>query len=202
MGEAVTIDSNLIDNCKLKSGEVLNMPTSQLFKLNNEYSGKSSAQKILEVQDILIKKEVDYLALNVLDEIAWLFNIRGRDIIFNPLVISYALIGRDKSYLFIDSNKLSTAIKDEFNKNNIQILPYNQFGDFLAKLNGVVWLDDKTANYWMYVNANQNADIYLSRSPILFLKATKNDVEISGMKTAHIKDAVAEINFLHWLDTN
>lgn len=202
LGEAVAIDTNLIDNCKLKSGEELAMPVEPLYLVNEEHSGKSTQNKIQEIQKLLKQKEVDYLALNVLDEIAWVFNIRGSDISFNPLVISYALISQDKSYIFVDKNKLSTQVQEVFAKNNIHILAYEEFGDFLAKLNGAVWLDDRTANYWMYVNANQNADIYLARSPVVYMKACKNDVEISGMKHAHIKDAVAEINFLHWLDNS
>lgn len=199
-GEFVTIEENLVDNCKIKLGESLTTPMSQAFSLNTEFTGQSANERISMIQALLKNNGVNYIALNVLDEIAWLYNIRGADIEFNPLVISYALVGEDKAWLFVDSQKISDELFEILKQSGIEVVPYESFGEHLSKINNSIWFDDKTANYWMLNKISNKATIVLGRSPIILKKACKNKVEANGSRVAHIKDAVAEINFLHWLN--
>ncbi len=201
-GSLTFIETNLIDNCKSKQNEDLSLPNKPAFAIADKYTGQSTKERLERVKNELIKHSVDYIAFNVLDEIAWLFNIRGSDIDFNPLVISYAIVGINKSWLFIDKNKISDNLMECLTQSGVQIQDYYDFGKFLSKLNGVVWLDDKTANQWMLDKASQNAEVVFAKSPIVDFKSRKNPVEIEGMRQVHIKDAVALINFLYWLDNN
>lgn len=239
-GEVVIIEENLIDKCraKLSASNMLEqgwesvkkrfsaeeeavLPNAPAFALTEKYTGASLSQRLAWLRTKLKAKNADYIALNVLDEIAWLFNIRGRDIDYNPLVISYAVIGLDKAWLFVAKEKidaglakiLADSVRAEqvsgLTKNSffladteIELIPYAEFGNILGNLSGRIWLDEVTASYWMQSKASQKGKLLLSRSPIVLEKACKNKVEIDGSRCAHVKDAAAVINFLYWLDNN
>ncbi len=199
-GELVFIEDNLVDKCKQKLGEVLAMPTSKSFLLDIKYTGETIDTRTSMVSNYLKNNNIDYLALNALDEIAWLFNIRGADIEYNPLVISYAIISQDKSWLFIDKEKVSNEAQDILAQSGVTVEAYEKFGEHLAKIKSSIFLDDKTANYAMFSKISDKATIVFGVSPIIHKKACKNSVEINGTKNAHIKDAVAVINFLSWVN--
>lgn len=201
-GKLVFTEDNLVDLCRLKNNENLSLPENSAFKLEDKYNGMSTQTKLSLIQNELEKHQADYLVLNVLDEIAWAFNLRGEDIAYNPLAISYAIIGKNESQLFIAKNKISDSLQAEFAKLNIQICNYNEFKTTLNKLMGSVWLDSKTANYWIYNNLNNDQEIILATSPIVLPKACKNNTEQEGTRFAHIKDAGAVIGFLAWLSKN
>ncbi|MFN8770448.1 MAG: aminopeptidase P family protein [Neisseriaceae bacterium] len=199
-GELVFLEDNLVDLSRVELGEKLNLPNSQAFYLEANYTGVTLAEKLAWIYDELDKLQVDYIVLNVLDEIAWLFNIRGSDIDYNPLAISYAIIGKNKTVLFIDSNKVDLHLSTLLSKSGVILLQYSEFGDYLSKLNGTVMLDCKTANYWMLDIVSKVAKINLDRSPIVLAKAIKNNVEIDGARKVHYYDAKAIIEFLSWLE--
>lgn len=201
-GTLVFTEDNLVDECKKKCGERLDLPNEPAFNLDIQYAGESTVNRIEFVRRELNKHNADFIALNVLDEIAWVFNIRGNDILYNPLVISYAIIGLDNVWLFVDSGKISSDLRTILSSSGVSLLDYQQFGTHLASLNGVICLDDKTANYWMLDKVSASAEVLFIRSPIVMAKACKNTVETKGAAYAHVKDAVAVISFLCWLDNN
>ncbi len=199
-GGFVFIENNLVDICKKKLGEELSMPVSKVFLLDVKYTGETIDDRISMVGNYLKNNNIDYLALNSLDEIAWLFNIRGTDIEYNPLVISYTIIAQDKSWLFIDKEKITNEVKDVLTLSGVIVEDYEKFGEHLAKIKSSILLDDKTANYAMLSKVSDKATVVFGTSPIIHKKACKNSVEINGAKNAHIKDAVAVINFLSWIN--
>lgn len=201
-GRLEFITDNLVDNCKHALGEEISMPNEALYALDDKYSGKSVKEKLNFMRGELAKHDADYIALNVLDEIAWVFNIRGSDSAYNPLVISYAIIGKNDACIFVNENKVPHTLKDNLQKLGVAIFEYSSFGDYLSKLLGCIALDDKTANCLMLDSINPDTEVVFMRSPIVMAKACKNNVEIEGAKEAHIKDAVAVISFLNWLDNN
>jgi len=201
-GEMIVLEENLIDKCKVELGENLDLPANPAFHLDNQYTGMSLNDRLKWIRNELTKAETTHIALNVLDEIAWLFNIRGSDIDFNPLVISYAVVSINDATLFVDSNKINNDLKQLLTANGIKIADYNSFGNYLSQIEGTIWLDDKTATYWMLNCATSKSKVKLARSPIVAAKACKNDVEAMGARVAHIKDAAAVINFIHWLAHN
>jgi Xaa-Pro aminopeptidase len=198
----VFITDNLVDNCRQKLGETLKLPNGKAFVLSEAYSGESIATKLKLVRNELSNHSADFIALNVLDEIAWLFNVRGNDILYNPLVISYAIIGRSDAYLFVDEKKVDDELRSALNNSGVKLQDYNQFRKYLANLHGSIWFDEKTANYSMLDHAPADAEIVFAKSPIIMKKACKNQIEINGARSAHVKDAVAVIRFLHWLTNN
>lgn len=200
--ELVFIQANLIDKCRLRVGEMPPLPCGEAFSLPEIYTGESTAHRLEFMRTQLVKHGTDFIALNVLDEIAWVFNIRGSDIAYNPLVISYAIIGKHKAWLFVAQEKIPAILRSFLTTVGVEILDYSQFHQHLSGLHGSVWLDEKTANYSMLDTISAGAEVLFLTSPIVLAKACKNSVEIAGARNAHIKDATAVINFLHWLDNN
>lgn len=201
-GEVIILAENLIDKCKLISGENLTLPCAKAYAHNDVFTGESVVNKLKWLRADLSANLVDATAFNVLDEIAWLFNIRGADIDYNPLVISYVFVSQSEAILFVDLDKISPELEQNLLASGVTIKSYSEFGVYLSKLNIKICLDDKTANYWMQQQAEVANQISYARSPIVFKKAIKNSVEQDGMRYAHIKDAVAMVGFLHWLENN
>lgn len=201
-GELVAIDKNLIDLAKHDLAEQVILPQSPAIALAEKYSGMSTTDKLNWLRHELANNNSDYIAINVLDEIAWLFNIRGEDIQFNPYVISYAIIGATTAELFVDNAKISPDLLQILDAAGISLKDYSAIGDALSALTGEVILDASSASQWMYDLVRTRAQIKLIRSPIVMKKALKNPVEINGMRTSHRKDAVAMVNFFHWLENN
>lgn len=201
-GKLVLLDNNLVDECKLALGESLEMPFSKALYLDEKYTGEGILDKLSWLRGCLNKENANFIALNVLDEINWLFNLRGSDIEFNPLIICYAIIGVDTANLYVDKNKINEEIVTQFKQNNIIVKAYEDFAYDMNNLNGKVWLDETKANYWMYKNINKNNPVIFLPSPIVYKKACKNTIEINGTQTAHKKDAVVLAHFFYWLNNN
>ncbi|MES2614652.1 MAG: aminopeptidase P family protein [Bdellovibrionota bacterium] len=201
-GKIALIDTNLVDESRKQLGETLQLPKAKAFLLEERICGESVSQKLIWLRSELTNNKVNHIALSVLDEIAWLFNIRGSDIEFNPLVISYAIIGLNDAHLFVEKSKLSPQILDALNQNKIHVDAYENFGNGLNNLKGTVWLDEMTASFWMQQKINPTSQIKFARSPIVHKKARKNNAEIEGAKQAHMKDAIALMNFFCWLNNN
>jgi Xaa-Pro aminopeptidase len=201
-GDFVSIENNLVDACKTTLGEEMQIPSSEAYALEQKYTGESLTDRLNWIQSQLVAKSADYIALNVLDEIAWLFNIRGSDIHFNPLVISYAIIGQNQSWLFVDGHKIPNTLQAQLKDAGVNLLNYAEFGEHLSSLNGSICLDPKTANFWMENKAKQAGKIIFEASPIVAAKASKNNTEAEGARIAHLKDAVAVSSFLCWLDNH
>ncbi|MDQ5921448.1 MAG: Xaa-Pro aminopeptidase [Pseudomonadota bacterium] len=199
-GQLKLIEVNLIDQCRVANNENISLPCSQAFILSEQYSGVSSATKISWLQQELREHNADYIVLNALDEIAWLFNLRGFDIDYNPLIISYAIIGTDTARLFVNLSSISDQVNNYLQP--VKLHQYEDFGSVLESLSGVIWLDDKIASYWILNKINSKNQIKLASSPIVHQKACKNVIESEGARIAHVKDAVALISFLSWLHTN
>lgn len=201
-GKLIFPQNNLIDMCKIQLGEKLDLPSKQVYKLDKQYTGLAVSQKLALIRLEMQKHRAKHLLLNVLDEIAWTFNLRGCDVSYNPLVISYAIISMGDAHLFINLEKIPKALQDELHDLNIKISNYADFNEALRTLDGPVWLDEKTANHWMFDKLPTQIEIISSRSPIVLSKANKNLTEQNGTKSAHIKDAVAVIGFLTWINHN
>lgn len=165
-----------------------------------EYSGESTASKIQKVQDRITTSKADYYLFSSLDEIAWLFNIRSRDVDFTPLVTAYALVGLDVTHLFCDRSRFSTTAIDTFSKLNIEIIDYDLVIGELQKLdvNKKIITDVSSLNYSVY-NAVESKFLF-QNSIAKELKAIKNETEVAGAKNCMVKDGVALTRFFIWLE--
>lgn len=166
------------------------LPNKKAFLLDSSYCGESASSKINRICNA---NRCDYTLLTALDEVAWTFNIRGKDIDYNPMVIAYACIGKEKSTLFITDSKLDKSIRESLNNNNISILPYEEIGNFIRFLNKnqyTISVDAEKTNYALYslINEQLRRD---EKSIVALFKAQKNETEINNLRKALQMDGVA-----------
>jgi len=142
------LENNLVD--KIWKNQPA-FPETPLKPHPIKYAGKSYQEKINDLRVEMKKEKCTAHILTTLDTIAWLFNIRGKDIPFNPLVISYAIITLKTAYIFIPPAKIDGTAKNQF-KSNVKIYDYSQFAKFLKKQFGKkekIWLDPETVSWWI-----------------------------------------------------
>ena len=180
------------------------LPTEKAFLLGTEYSGESFSDKLSRMRAVMKEKKATTHILASLDDIAWLFNIRGRDVKSNPVVLSYAVISIDSVYLFIDKNKIGEDIRAELSKENVQIKGYEEVYEFIKNIdeNEVVLIDTSKVNYAIYNNIPSNVQKIEERNPSILFKSIKNEIELKNIRNSHIKDGVAFTKFMYWLKNN
>ena len=180
------------------------LPTEKAFLLGTEYSGESFSDKLSRIRAVMKEKKATTHILASLDDIAWLFNIRGRDVKSNPVVLSYAVISIDSVYLFIDKNKIGEDIRAELSKENVQIKGYEEVYEFIKNIdeNEVVLIDTSKVNYAIYSNIPSNVQKIEERNPSILFKSIKNEIELKNIRNSHIKDGVAFTKFMYWLKNN
>ena len=180
------------------------LPTEKAFLLGTEYSGESFSDKLSRIRAVMKAKKATTHILASLDDIAWLFNIRGRDVKSNPVVLSYAVISIDSVYLFIDKNKIGEDIRSELSKENVQIKGYEEVYEFIKNIdeNEVVLIDTSKVNYAIYNNIPSNVQKIEERNPSILFKSIKNEIELKNIRNSHIKDGVAFTKFMYWLKNN
>lgn len=166
-----------------------------------KYAGESIKKKLSRVRDKMDELSSDLLVVAALDEIAWLFNIRGRDIKYNPVVIAYALISKKRAMLFTDADKLTKRIKHLL-KNLVEFYAYDSFFPKLrefAHKSTQVLVDETRVNQRIVNTLKRHTKIHFLPGPIPLLKAVKNKTEIQGFRSAHVRDGAAMVKFLFWL---
>ena len=180
------------------------VPKNEIFEHNLEFAGKSRSEKISLLRSKMLEKQADYHLLSSLDDIAWLFNLRGSDIMYNPLFISFALISQNQSILFVDDQKLSATLKEKLIADKIIIKAYSEIYSFLneVKEKKAIIADLSKTNYALYKSIPDNLDIINQISIVTALKSVKNKTEKENIRKVHVKDGVAMVKFLFWLDNN
>lgn len=190
------------------------------FRLENCYAGESTADKLVKVRENMkkirpeacyrqgstesFKRNTDYTAevflLTSLDEIAWLFNLRGNDIQHNPVVLSYAMITDTKAFLYVNPVTLSKELTASLEKDAIILRPYDAIYEDVTKLRACpVLLDAKRVNCALVQALPKDCTVLDAPGPILLAKAIKNETEQRNLAKAHIKDGVAVTKFMYWL---
>lgn len=180
------------------------MSEHPLFLLDEKYSGESTSSKLCRLREEMKKLGATSHLLITLDDIAWLLNFRGRDVAYTPVVLCYAVITLDAVHLFINENKLSSDITNEFAKNSIILHNYNDIYSFTQQLpsDEVVLLDPDRLNYALYNSIPAGIKKIETTNPCLLFKAIKNPVEMDNIRIAHIKDGIAHTKFMCWLKTH
>ena len=171
------------------------------FFLPEKYSGESTSSKLERVRQVMREHGATVHAIASLDDVCWLLNVRGDDIDFFPLLLSYAIVKMDSVELYIDEKKLNDEILSEFDKNNVNIHPYNDIYEDIKTLsaNDTIMIDPMKMNYALYKNIP--CKIVEHANPTILFKAMKNPVELENIRQAHIKDGVAITKFMHWVKT-
>lgn len=180
------------------------MPEEKAFALDEKYTGEGVASKLGRVRGKMEELGADIHLLTSLDDIAWLLNIRGNDIAYCPLVLSYLILYMDSGILFADEEKFSSEMKAALTGNGIRIRPYDEIREAVSALpaSSCVMLDPDRVNYALYRRLPENIEVREAENPEVLMKCMKNDTEIENTKKAHIKDAVAHTRFMYWLKKN
>lgn len=165
-----------------------------------EFSGEETASKLTRIRQTLHQNQAEAILVSVLDEIAWILNLRGTDIHCNPVFISYLLITDTECTLFIYSTKISQEISEYLKNNQIQTREYNQVTDVLHQSAfSSIMLDLANTNCALVDALPATCRIINRVSPAAIMKAVKNDTEIQGFHRAMLRDGVAMVRFLKWL---
>jgi len=187
-------------------------PNEPVIVLDEKYAGKSVSTKLEDLRKELEKKNSRGFVISMLDEIAWLFNLRGSDIPSNPVFFSYAIVTPEEASLYIDSSKLSPEGQSFLEENKVTIKPYQDiFSDAtaLSKATEASSTDSgenkkfliSNSASWALKRALGGDDLVeQTRSPIVEAKAIKNETELEGMRACHIRDGAALIEYFAWLE--
>jgi len=180
------------------------IPDNEIFIHELKYAGKKRDEKISEIREKMKKDNITNLIITQLDQIAWTLNIRGSDIKSVPVAISYLMIGKEDVIFYINQKKYNSKIKKILEDDGIIIKNYEEINDDLNNLKNesVVSYDKNTTNRWIVNSINKAATIKKIQSPILLLKSQKNNIEIENLEKCQIRDGVAMVKFLMWLEEN
>lgn len=166
-----------------------------------ELAGESAGRKIGRVLAEAAKAESDSVWISTLDTIAWLFNIRGNDVPYNPVVVSHAFISQDENILFTDTDKITLSVAESLQKDNIKVMNYSAVSDFLAEIcNHSICLDSGKVSFSIYKALSGRNWIVDTLSVVDVLKSMKNATEAEGFRRSMICDGVALTKFFMWLE--
>lgn len=175
------------------------LPKEKAFLHDIKYCGKSAKEKIEEVRVEMKKMGAESYIISSLDDIAWLYNIRGNDVKDTPVVLAYAVVNEEKATLYIDKNKLSNEDQIKLNNEDIKIDEYNNIFEDVKDIKNSVILDPNKVSGYIYTLINENVEVIEALNITTKLKAIKNSIEIENLKRCQIKDGVAMVRFLKWL---
>lgn len=177
-------------------------PMNPAFVHDEALAGEDVDSKISRVVDALDAADADGLLITALDEIAWLLNLRGSDVDYTPVVIAFAYVSEDERVLFIDSEKVTSEVKDHLKKYGVKIKDYDDIEKFLGKISSTATV---------MVDPNRVSDAlgqamicnktYMA-SPVIALKGVKNESQIAGFRQAMLYDGAAMVRMMMWLEQN
>ncbi len=169
---------------------------SEIYPLPDEVTGETSASKLARIRKSMEEAGADYHLITSLEDIAWIYNLRGDDVENTPVFYAYTLITKEEAKLYVMDEKLSSV-------ETATVLPYNKVMEDIASLNeGTIMIDAEKVNYTILKTISAKVKIINQPNPSEMMKAIKNEEEIRSTKNAHLKDGIAMVNFLYWLKKN
>ena len=178
------------------------IPTHRFFEFDTRYAGESVHSKMERMRSKMREKKADAMVVSALDEIAWVLNIRGNDVEYNPVVISYLVLEQEKCTLFVGNEKVTREVSAYLRANDIDIRGYNEVFGYLSGLECTILYDGAKVNEALYEAISTAAKTVNAQSPIQIAKSHKNDIELAGVRRAMEQDAVALVRFFRWLESN
>lgn len=178
------------------------IPDNPVTEHPEKLAGLSRTQKIEMVRRKLKEKDATHYVTGSLDEIAWVMNLRGSDVSFNPVFHAFLIICQDYVSLYINPNKLTSAIGKKLSNDKIRISLYGDIYSHLKELpdHAVVFIDPQRNNFTMFSSIPASIPKIEGTGIITALKSVKNDVEIENIRKTMIEDGVAMVRFLKWLE--
>ena len=167
-----------------------------------KYTGRSTSDKLATLRGIMAEKGVTHFLVTALDDIAWVTNLRGNDVNFNPVFLAYLCITPKSATLFVDTKQCDDSVKAYLKEQHIELKDYHDYFKELQKLKGETILLSPDANQTIYNTVGEHNTLHIAPSPVQLLKAVKNETELEGFRKAMVKDGVALVNFFYWLENN
>jgi len=179
-------------------------PHGKVTVLSEELAGRSTEDKQKDVMAKVSGEGADSFFLTKLDDLMWLFNIRGCDVECNPVAMSYGYLTKDEAVLFIQKSVLDKTAAEYFAAKKITVKDYTEAADYLRALPGgrKVLVDDHNCSYAFYKALAEKQTLVEKKNPTELLKAVKNPVELANMEKIYLKDSVALTKYICWLKTN
>ncbi len=179
-------------------------PAGKVTVLDEKIAGKTFEEKRGEVMKKLEKENADSFLLTRLDDLMWLFNIRGCDVECNPVALSYGYLSKERSVLFIQKSALDDEVSAYLEKKGVQVEEYDSIVTYLKNLpaKGKLLADKRYCSYCLYKTVSETQTIVEKKNPTELLKAVKNPVELANMEKMYLKDSLALTKFIRWLKTN
>lgn len=178
------------------------LPKDPVRIMEEEYTGETLEDRLVRIREVMEENAYDYIFLGAPEDICYLLNIRGNDVEYNQVVLSYVLIGKDSLDLCIDEDKLSGEARDYLEAKGVKIHSYQAIYRLLSNISGKsrIFLDPERTNVSIYDAINSNVKISQGVNITTWMKAIKTDKEIENIKKAYIKDGVALVKFFNWLE--
>lgn len=178
--------------------------SNKAFVLEEKYAGVSAEDKITEIRQKLNKKGATATLVTTLDDIAYTLNIRGGDILFTPVILSYLYIDKENVVLFVDEEKLTEDVKNHLDKIGVTVKKYEEVFDFIKAISSeeVLYFNKRSINVKLYKSIPDEIKTVVGRDISTDMKAVKNEVEIKNQRNAYIKDGAALVNFFSWLESS
>ncbi len=176
------------------------LPDAPVFEHPVEYSGRNREEKLALVRRQMQEKDLQYWLVSTLDDIAWILNLRSSDVSYNPLFISYLIIGQEISYLFIQPGKISEELQEELAAQGIFIKDYTYIENFVSSLSPdkTIAIDPSATSIHLF-NAIPEGQSQQEKNIIRQIKAIKTEHEVTHIRQAMVKDGVALTRLFRWL---
>ena len=180
------------------------MSKESVYLLDTKYAGKSREEKISEVRAAMEKAGANVHLISSMDDIVWLLNIRGNDIVCNPVVMSYVMMNMENVNFYVQEEAVAKEVKEELEKAGVALYPYFQVYEDVKNLKETdkIMVEDVCTNFTLYESIPQHTEVIFEKNPAAVLKGNKNPVEQENIRLAHIKDAKAMCRFIYWLKKN
>ena len=178
------------------------IPTDTFYEFHTRFAGESVHSKLTRMRSKLRDKHANAMVISALDEIAWLLNIRGNDVEYNPVVVSYLVLEQNRCTLFVHPGKLTREVSAYLAANDIDVRGYEDVFAKLGELQGTVLFDGAKVNQALYEAIGPFAKKMNAQSPVLVAKSHKNETELDGIRHAMEQDAVALTRFFRWLESD
>lgn len=171
------------------------IPAETVFIHDPAYVSETAAEKLARVRAVMAEKGADYHLVSSLDDIAWLTNLRGSDVPFNPVFVSFLLIGKDNAVLFTDQGRLNAEAAAALQTAGITIEPYVQVADKLAQIGGTLLIEPNKTAVSTLVRLPESVRLIEGINPSTFFKSVKSEADIAHIREAMEQDGAALCGF-------
>lgn len=177
------------------------LPSASVQRHPVEYAGRSAQDKLADIRSRMVEMEADRYLLSSLDDIAWLFNIRGGDVLHCPVTLAHALVSQEQATLFVDESKIDGAVQASLKDEGIDIAPYDLISEILEELGSgtTIVLDDRRVNALLRQSIPEGCKVVCEPQLTALPKARKNDTELEQWARVQELDGAAMVRFWKWL---